>query len=328
MSGTPQTASPATLSGWIEAFAYNLAIALMSLAYAVAIRSGAHVITFIFYSMTVGAIGLLMVKGPGRDAMQIAASPISWLVGAGIIGMEVFYFIVLRYMPPADGSLIIRSSIPLSLIIGLVFFGRRVTPLGWLGGLLVLSGVLLIMLGLELPAQLGGLLAALICGVIINVRSYATEMHPWNRRADTVPEKMRVTGVVVMTTALAGLILWGTLTLLLANGIVPPSPLIPEPYHWTHLPTIGLAVLVGGVIYSAMQYLGFSSVVKIGSSNFIASAAFTPVMTLGVQWLAESTGLIDFGGFDWRLVPSIALAIIGVLIIVWAARRQRIGDKA
>ena len=74
MTETAATPVRQGLNGWVEALLYNLAIALMSLAYAVAIRSGAHVTTFIFYSMTIGALGLLCVKGLGRDALQIAAS--------------------------------------------------------------------------------------------------------------------------------------------------------------------------------------------------------------------------------------------------------------
>lgn len=323
---TTSSAAPAAkagLNGWVEAILYNIAIALMTLAYAVAIRAGSHVVPFILYSMVIGAAGLVAVKGFGRDALAIALYPLSWVIGAAIIGMEAFFYVAVAYFPPADASLMVRTSIPLSLLLGVMFFGRRVSALGWLGGAMVLAAVLYLMVQVDLPGQIGGLIAVLACGIIINVRSFSMEAHPWNRAAATVPEKMRVTGIVVLVTAFGGFVLTGILVALVEHGVLAPTPLVPTPAQFVHLPTIGLAVLVGGAIYSALNYLGFSSVVKIGSENFIASAAFTPLATLIVQMAAEATGLIAFEPFDWRLLPTFVLAIVGVLVIVWAGRRAK-----
>ena len=326
MSPGPQTpaASQAGLSGWTEAILYNVTIAIMSIAYAVAVKLGAHIIPFIFISMTIGALGLIAVKGPGEDWLAIMLHPLSWAVGGTIIGMEAFYCLVIAYVPPADGSLVIRLSIPLSLIIGYLAFRRRSGPIAWVGGTLVFLAVLAIMWRLALWQVQVGLAAALTCAVIINARSYATEFHPWNRRATTVPEKMRVTGIVVLGTAVTGLLLSLALVLLVKAGILPQTPLLPQLHQYWHMPTLLLALLVGSIIYSALHYLGFSSVAKIGAENFIASAAFTPLMTLAVQEAAQLTGLIGFPAFDWRLLPSITAAIVGVLLIVWSGRQARI----
>lgn len=324
-TATPTTAAQqGGLNGWTEAILYNFAIAVMSLAYAAAVKLGAHIIPFIFISMAIGSIGLIMVKGPGDDWLDIMLHPLSWAVGATIIGMEAFYCLVIAYVPPADGSLVIRLSIPLSLIIGYLFLRRRSGPIAWGGAVMVTVAVLAIMWRLQMWQVPVGLAAALTCALIINLRSYATEFHPWNRRATTVPEKMRITGIVVFGTALAGLVLSLGLVGLVAAGVLPKTPMIPEFSAYTHRPTLLLALLVGSVIYSALHYLGFSAVAKIGAESFIASAAFTPLLTLAVQEIAQLTGLIRFPPFDWRLLPSIIAAVVGVLLIVWSGRRMRL----
>ncbi len=313
----------AGVNGWVEAILYQVVIAVMSLAYAFAVKLGAHVVPFIFISMAIGAIGLILVKGPGEDWRQIVMHPLSWAVGATIIAMELFYCLLLSYVPPADGSLVVRTSIPLSLVIGTLALNRRTRLLGWTGGLLVLVSVIAIIWRLEmwtLPVALG---SALACAVIINLRSYATEFHPWNRTAKDVPEKMRVTGIVVLATALAGLGLSLALVGLVSLGALPRTPLIPELHQFWHGPTLLMALGVGSILYSALHYLGFSAVAKIGAESFIAAAAFTPFITLIVQQSAHATGLISFPPFDWRLMPSIAGAIAGVLLIVWSGRRAR-----
>ena len=37
-----------------------------------------------------------------------------------------------------------------------------------------------------------------------NLRGFSAEFHPWNRRARTLIEKLRITGLVVLVTSLAG----------------------------------------------------------------------------------------------------------------------------
>ncbi len=324
---TTRPAGMAGVNGWVEAILYQVVIAVMSLAYAVAVKLGAHIVPFIFISMAIGAVGLILVKGPGDDAAAIVAHPLTWIAGAAIIGMEIFYCLLLTYVPPADGSLVIRISIPLSLVIGMLAFNRRTRWLGWIGAALVLVSVVAIIWRLSmwtLPVALG---SALACAAIINIRSYATEFNPWNRAAKDVPEKMRVTGIVVLATALAGLALSLALVAMVAAGLLPRTPLLPELHQFWHGPTLAMALGVGSILYSALHYLGFSSVAKIGAESFIAAAPFTPLMTLIVQQTAHATGLIAFPPFDWRLMPSIAGAIAGVLLIVWSGRRARAAAK-
>ena len=58
------------VSGWIEAFAYTFAIAVLSVSYVLGQQVGAHPIAFILYAMFVSAVVLLAVtaSGPRRCA--------------------------------------------------------------------------------------------------------------------------------------------------------------------------------------------------------------------------------------------------------------------
>ena len=67
-----------------------------SLTYVIGHQIGAHPIAFILYAMLVSALVLLAATGPGPDAMRIILAPQSWLVGVGTIGMEIFYYLLLR----------------------------------------------------------------------------------------------------------------------------------------------------------------------------------------------------------------------------------------
>ena len=113
------------VSGWVEAFLYTVAIGVLSVSYVVGQQVGAHPIAFILYAMFVSAVVLLAVTGFGADALRIMLAPQSWLVGLGIIGIEIAYYILLDHVSPAHGSLLVRLAIPMSVVAGWVLFARR-----------------------------------------------------------------------------------------------------------------------------------------------------------------------------------------------------------
>jgi hypothetical protein len=315
-------AAPIPISGWIEAGLYVFAIAVLSLAYVVGHQVGAHPIAFILYAMIVSALALLAVTGPGPDAMRIILSPQSWLVGVGTVGMEIFYYLALAHIAPAHGSLLVRLSIPLSLAVGWVLFARRPPRLALIGALVVIVGIVPLIVTIDPEYRLAATSAALASAVAFNLRGFSAEFHPWNRRAKTVMEKLRITGLIVLVTSITSLALTGAGSLAVALDLLPPLAIIPTTGQMLHVPTILLGALVGGAILTSMAVLSFSSVVKITTENFTATSAFTPVATLLVQMAGSAAGLIPAYALDPELLPAMAVVIGGVLLILYAARRR------
>jgi len=304
-------------SGQIEAGLFVLTIAVLNLSYAGSHAVGAHPVAFLVYAMLIASCTLLALTGPGPDALRIMLSPLSWVVGFGIIGMEALYYLMLWYVTPAEASVLTRLGIPLAMAMGILVHGRRPQRRAVWGAAVVLIGVAALCLVLEPANALHGLALALGCALIMNTRTFATEFHPWNRSAQTVHEKMRVTGLVLLVTSCAGtLIIF--LLMAVAAGRLGPSPWLPSIADFQHLPTLLVALLVGAMVLTAMQYLSFSSVVKIGTESFIATTAFTPVATLIAQQAAAAAGVLRPMPMEWQTLPAIAAVVVGVLIILWA----------
>jgi drug/metabolite transporter (DMT)-like permease len=308
------------ISGWIEGFLYIFVIAALSLTYVVGHRLGVHPIAFILYAMLVSALVLIAITGPGTEALRIMASPRSWLVGAGTIGMEIFYFLLLEHIAPALGSLLVRLTMPFSLLIGWVLFARRPGRLAFLGAGIVSAVVLALLPFVEAEHRLSVAIAAVGAALAFCLRSFAAEFHPWNRAARTVHEKLRISGLVVLVTSLGSLALAGGGGALVATGHLPPHPMLPTAAQMLHLPTVLLGVLVGGVILIAMAVLGFSCVVKITTENFAAVTSLTPLATLLAQMAGSAVGLIPAYPPDPLLLPAMAAVVFGVGLVLLAAR--------
>jgi hypothetical protein len=310
------------VSGWVEAGLYTLAIAVLSVSYVVGQQVGAHPIAFILYAMLVSALALLAVTGLGSEPLRIMLAPQSWLVGSGIIGIEIAYYILLDYVSPAHGSLLVRLAIPLSMVAGWTLFARRPPGLALVGTCVVFAGITPLLFTIDAEHRAAGAAAGIAAGAFSTLRSFAAEFHPWNRIARTVMEKLRVTGLVVFVTSLASLALAGAVALLIGFGLAPPTKMMPTAAQMLHVPTILLGALVGAVVLTAMAALSFSAVVKITTENLMSVHAFTPVATLFVQMAASAVGLIPVYAFDPSLLPAMATVIAGVFLILLTARRR------
>lgn len=318
----PAAAGRYPLSGWVEAGVFVFVIGLLSLAYVVGHQLGAHPIAFVLYAMMVSATVLLAVTGPGPNALAIVLTPQSWLIGAGTIGMEVFYYLLLRQVPPADGSVLLRVTIPVSMLVGWALFARRPRPLAALGGIVICAGVAPVVALVDARHSVEVLVAAAGCVVAFIFRTFAAEFHPWNRAARTVIEKVRITGLVVLMTSVASLTLTGAAAGLIAAGVLPETPLVPTAAQMLHLPTILFGCLVGSVLLTAMSYLSFSCVVKITSENFAAVTAFSPVAALIVQLAGGALGLVPLFPVAPLLLAAMVVVVAGVFLILFAARRR------
>jgi hypothetical protein len=307
-------------SGWWEASALVVAIGALSLAYAVGNALGAHPIAFILYAMLVSAGGTLAITGVGEHARAIAATPMSWIVGAAIILIEVFYYVTLAYVPPAHGNLVLRIGIPIALLAGFLLLDRRPAPLAVMGGGIIVVATAYVVAITHHAVRWPMAVAGGLAGMFMVVRGLAGEFHAWNRAARTVQSKLRVTGILLLVTTFLSLALVGLTAVAVAIDVLPPLRFLPSAAQMLHVPTILLGVLVGGPILAMMNYLNLSSVVKITTENLTAIMVFSPATTWAFQEFGVATGLIVAARPEPRLIGAMVAMIAAVLLIFWAGR--------
>jgi hypothetical protein len=82
-----------------------------------------------------------------------------------------------------------------------------------------------------------------------------------------------------------------------------------------------LGLFLGALVLTAMQYLGFSVVVKLGAETFVATTALIPITTFAVQSMAVFAGILPPVPVDWRVLPAMAGVIAGVALVIAGGRR-------
>lgn len=304
------------LNGWLEAGLFVLAISALTVVYAMAQRAGAHTLVFTFYSMATAATVMLAITGLGDDWLATIKARQSWFFGTAAIGLEGLYFALVGVIKPAEASLSLRLAVPVSIAFGWLFLSRVLTRKLALGGFIIVAAVVPVFWALDVSLTIPATVLAIACALLITIKTFASEFHPSNRRARTALEKLRITGLVVLSTALVGAAFLVTAVSLTQLAILPETPLIPEPSAFWHLPTLLCAVFGGAPIFVSMTYLTFSAVVKIGTERFLASTAFAPFSAIALESLAAQLGLLSTPHYDWQLMPLIALGIIGIIIVI------------
>ncbi|MBU2580460.1 MAG: hypothetical protein KJ622_01905 [Alphaproteobacteria bacterium] len=310
------------LNGWVEAGLFVFAISALTVVYAIAQHQGAHIVVFILFAMGFAAAAMLIITGPGERALQVAFARQSLAFGFSTVMLEAFYFLLLGFLSPAETSLALRLSVPVSLVLGWLFYARSMSRRLWLGNAIIVAAVVPVLWNVAPHQRTAAIVLALICSLIVSVKTFASEFHPANRAARSIHDKLRVTGLVVASTTLIGATAIFPLVFLSELGVYQPTALIPPLAAFWHTPTLVTAILLGAPVFVAMTYLTFSSVVKIGTESFLATSAFTPFSVLAIEALAAAFGLLDVTAFDTGLIPFIAIGIVGVLVVVHARHRR------
>ena len=265
-----------------------------------------------------GLLVLLVARGLGRP-LRIAPADWPWLLAFALVDGALFQGLLAQGLGQTGaglGSVLIDSQPLLVALLARGLFGEAINPVGWLGLLLGLLGIVCLGLPPELlrhwwlegPAALGvrpwshgelwmlGAAAAMALGTVLC--RYAS------RHSDPVA----ITGWHML---LGGLPLLGLAEApALAGGAGGALP------HWTGLQW-GL-MAYASVLGSALAYGLFFWFASSGDlTGFTALTFLTPVFALlcGVIWLGEQLGALQWLGA--------ALALVSVLLI---NRRQQLWE--
>src|SRR6266496_867676 len=238
-------------TGWWEAFAFVWVIGFLNLTYAAGIALGVHPTAFLLEAFLFGGISLLLIAKPGGNAHRIIFAPQTWAYGATTILGEIFYYLMIAFVPPADASVFMRVTILLTILMGWLVVGRRIAGLRLVGMGIVLIGLLVTGYYFRAAQSAPFIAATLAAAGFMSMRNLVAEFHPWNRRAKTVIEKMRVTGLVVLATSIVGLFAALLLSGLVEIGVLPPSRAL---RGWRQR-----SAREGCIVITVMQYLMFSS---------------------------------------------------------------------
>lgn len=261
------------------------------------------------------ALVLTLIGGRGYLVRETLRSPSTWMYGVVLVITYIITIYLFQLVTATEGALMRRLSVIVALIIGILFFKRVPPKPSFIGAIVILAGVYLVGYGLE-SAILDQVVLILIAASIFQaLQLIVAEKHPQTNKSRSVREECRVVGLVMFVVSTVFLIF----SVFLAKFIPGFGKFVPTAVDFAHMPTLISGFIYGVVLIGPIKFLEFTSVRKIKSENFLAVAAFAPLMTFAFESLVST---IPFTGMSVRSISGLdvlAATLItgGALYVAW-----------
>ena len=270
---------------------------------------GAHPVVFVCYGFIVASLVLLIIAGPGKFSLEAFRSPVTWLYGVFALFEHIFTVYLFIYVTSAEGSLLQRFGVILSVALAWIFFNRK-PSLPTLGGLgMIMVGCYMLIENLDIE-HIKNAVAFLIAAILFQVlKTMVIEAHPQIMAMRKIKDKMRVTAIIsfvssmIIFVTLAGVASYGYL---LGFDVSP----LPTSYDFLHGDTLILGAIFGILIEPVSVYSYFYAVRALNSERFMALAALVPLVTYVIEGAASGFTEIPqrvFSSTEWACLIIITL---------------------
>lgn len=309
--------------GWEQAF-WTVFLWGIATVYHAFVASQFHVHPLIFTCMTFlsAAFVLTLFGGKGFLVKETLKSPATWMYGLVTIVTYTVCIYLFQLVTATEGALLRRISVVIALLIGVFFLKRDVRKNAFFGAASIVFGVLLV--GYGLPSDISLKVAFLLCiaAFFHTTQLIVAEKHPQTNRARSVREECRVVGLVMFILATVLLLISVLLILLFPDSKT--QTLIPRAIDFAHMPTLVSGFIFGVFLIGPIKFLEFTSVRKIKTENFLALAAFTPIVTFLCEALISR---IPISGMTIQPISFLDIVAglfitFGSFYIAWQQMRQ------
>lgn len=281
---------------------------------------GAHPVVFVCFGFIVSSMVLLVAAGPGRFSVSSFRSPVTWLYGVFALLEHVFTVYLFIYLSSAEGSLLQRFGVILSVLLAWLFFSRVPSKTTAIGLAFVSAGCVWLLSELDVN-HVKHAICFLSAAILFQVlKTMVIEAHPEIVAQRTMRQKIRVTAMISFVTST---LLFMVMALVAAYGYALDIDVSP-------LPTVqdfasGETLILGGVFGLFIEplsiYAYFYAVRALKSERFMALAALVPLFTYIIEAAAA-----PFTGIQARVFSEtewLCLALITFGSAVMQMKRKK-----
>lgn len=235
---------------------------------------------------------LLIYAGPGKLGISSFKNWATWGYGFCNIIQYILDIYLSKYVSATELSLFSRLTIPVSIIIALIFLKRKPAKMDILAILIILMGSCFLFYVQDASVLKTVVMLVSLAAIFFASEMFFAETHTQSAQANesgSMKDKARVVGFASFVTSLMFLILAMICAVLkdlfnFENIIVQSLPSLNEYFH---LPTIISGLIYGSLIASVARYFTWSSTYKIKTENVLAVLVLVPITTYLLEILAS-----------------------------------------
>ena len=286
-------------------------------------------ILFASFTSFSAAIALLLFAGAGRLGVDTLKQVHTWAYSCLLILYNISFIYLLSVVSAAEASFMIRIVTVVSLILSWLFISRPPSKGDILGSIGIIAAVIIIFKGVDIDLRSSALLFLLITSLLFAIRVIITETHPSSIKAKNSKDYSRVTGYVLLVTSTIFLISCLFSSFLkyfsvddaLINSLLFNMPSFSD---FTHIPTVGFAILLGIFNVSFSTYFCFRSTQIVKSETFLMVVSLTPVMVLVIEYSLGMFGIMDVSSINnYTLIGGGIAFGFSMLMVIMRSRKYK-----
>ncbi len=279
-------------------------------------------IIFTCFSLFICSVVLILIAGPGKGGLQTLRQPHTWAYGALQVMMNTTDMLMLALITSTEASFLARLSIIAAILLKWVFVhGFVPNRYDWYGMPLILVGIGIVAAGLSPDIRVMALFWLVLTVLFNTLRTLIAETHPTAVQAQTIRQRCRVTGYVVMTTSFV-------LTVFLfviagVKGSVPADKgmaflnLMPSLTELMDQRTLFAAAIMGVTLLPLAMYFYFYAAQVAKTEIFMMVASVQPFIAYGLERTLHSFGLGNVQQVTPTDLAAGAIIVSGALVMVY-----------
>jgi hypothetical protein len=294
----------------------------------IAVHYTVEPIIFTCVSLLAAALMLILIAGPGRLGVVTLKKPQTWAYGFFEILVGIAHLSLLMLVSSTEASFLTRLSVFFSLMAAWLFFERQPKSGDTIGSLIIVLGIACIIAQMRPDLIIPVVLVTVFCELAVTARTLCAETHPTSNQAESIKERCRVTGYVLMVCsfffiALTLLLAWAkSATVTTDATFVAVFGLVPNLADFKHAPTLLFGILYGAGLLAVTRYYYFYAARVAKSENLLAMGVLAPFITFGFEWGASRFGLLDISTVNLQVFAWGLLSLAGAVLMLWL-RYQR-----
>ena len=278
--------------------------------------------TFPLYYLIGNALTMMVLAGPGRFATDTLKNIGTWVYGVAYLLSFVVEIYLIKYVSSTELSILLRLTVPVCIILSLVFNNRKPTRYDMITVTTILIAMSVIF-ALQDPAYLINIALLCLTLAILEAMGYfIPENHSTNEKAikeSGIRGQMRV---ISFATFVTSMMVFAALLVICAidkyfglfNALGFETSLVSFA-DFFHLPTVLTGVVFGCCIAPFIRFFQWSASYKITSEGVLTILAVIPLVTFVLEWILVRTGISPTSHF---FESNNSLILLGLSIFMAA----------
>lgn len=265
------------------------------------------------------ALILILFAGPGTGGIKTVLSFHTWGYGMFQILTNIGMSFAFVYITSTETKLMSSIEIIFSFVLAYIFLKRKPNLYDIFGMVITLIAFALVAINLDAAVRFDAILWVIVGSLAVTFRTIIAETHPQNIKEQSVKDRCRVTGYIMIITTISFILFFAVLAQF-ENSLDFNNPLlklVPHKQDFFHTASIVCGVILGTLVYPATMYFYFMAAKFANTETFAMMRSIQPMVTYGIEFVFALVTVLSVSAIsNIDIAAAITIILASIMMII------------